>query len=283
MGPDGAASQKRRRARPQRKKRGQDPRAGAGGPRVVHRTYYGPGGITAVTSNKSWCFKQVRVRVHHVASANSGPMRPRSPRRSTDGGWRWRPCCSGTRNFRGAHQRRTLRMTTLASQTLGVAYALGPAPWTFGPVHRAPGAPARTGKAVFHQGTSGSQQHGTLAATIRRVRWKLGHVFRQSTRGCSRGDETAARGAPRSRRRQATRWGRHSSYVTVHRPGRSSRGFTDEPAAVGDTHRGGGALALLRATAVTNRPHLAPPASIARDSPARRWLLEHGVARRINS
>jgi len=193
---------------------------------------------------------------------NSGPLRPEISEAVKAGDVIAASVLSGNRNFEGrVHPE--VRMNFLASPPLVVAYAL--AGTTNLDLTTEPLGTGRDGKPVYLKDIWPSPQEiqATVAACVDSAMFKKGyaHVF----------DGDANWKAIRTPPGKIYHWDDKSTYV---KNPPYFEGMTMQPAPAGDIH-GARALAVLGDSVTTD--HISPAGSIAKASPAARYLMEQGV------
>jgi aconitate hydratase len=194
---------------------------------------------------------------------NSGPLPEPISKAIREGELAVASVLSGNRNFEGrVHPE--VKMNFLASPPLVVAYAL--AGTMAVDLFNDPLGTDRQGEPVFLKDLWPSQQEiqqavtGTVSQTM----------FRQSYADVFKGDALwAGMAAPEAGRYQ---WSDTSTYIQ-HPP--YFVGMTDSPGAIAPI-QGARVLALLGDSITTD--HISPAGAIKVDSPAGRYLTEHGVA-----
>ena len=194
---------------------------------------------------------------------NSGPLPPEVSEAVRSGGLVVASVLSGNRNFEG-RVHAEVRTNYLASPPLVVAYAL--AGRMDCDITTEPLGAGRDGKPIFLRDIWPSQKeiHDTIAAAVG------AEMFRQSYASVYTGSERwAALAAPQS---SLFAWDEDSRYV------RRPPYFTAmgrEPQGVRDI-AGARALVMLGDSVTTD--HISPAGAIKADSPAGRYLQEHGIA-----
>jgi aconitate hydratase len=194
---------------------------------------------------------------------NSGPLDEDVAKAVTDNDL---VCCSvlsGNRNFEGRIHP-LVRMNFLASPPLVVAYALAGS--LEKDLYEEPLGISSDGAAVYLKDIwpTTHEINEAIASSID------SNMFRRSYGSVFKGDENWTElPAPEG---ESFTWEEDSTYV---RNPPYFEGMTLDPSAVGDI-KGARVLALLGDSVTTD--HISPAGSIAPDSPAGRYLQEHGVA-----
>ncbi|MDQ6915168.1 MAG: aconitate hydratase [Actinomycetota bacterium] len=193
---------------------------------------------------------------------NSGPLPPEISAAVAEGDLAVCSVLSGNRNFEGRINQ-DVKMNYLASPPLCVAYALVGTMDV--DLYAEPLGTGSDGEPVYLRDLWPTQQE--VNALIEEA--VHSDMFRRSYGEVFEGDERwASLGVPDGDR---FAWDKGSTYV------RRPPFFADmprEPAAVGDVE-GARVLALLGDSVTTD--HISPAGAIKRDSPAGRYLVEHGV------
>jgi len=193
---------------------------------------------------------------------NSGPLPPEISAAVEDGNLAVVSVLSGNRNFEGRINQ-DVKMNYLASPPLCVAYAL--AGTMDVDLYEDPLGVGSDGQPVYLRDIWPSEQevHQLIGEAVQSnmFRKSYGEVFDGDERWKSLGVPTGERFA----------WSDESTYV------RNPPYFVDmdrEPQPVGDVE-GARVLALLGDSVTTD--HISPAGAIKKDSPAGRYLIEHGV------
>jgi aconitate hydratase len=195
---------------------------------------------------------------------NSGPLQPEISKAINDGGLAAVAVLSGNRNFEGRISG-DVRMNYLASPPLVVAYAL--AGTMDIDLYNEPLGTGRDGEPVFLKDIwpDASDVARTIEGALESEMFSksYGEVFK----GDERWQQLAVPGGT------SYAWDDKSTYV--HQPP-FFEGITATPPPVADI-AGARVLAVLGDSVTTD--HISPAGSIRPESPAGRWLLDHGVAR----
>jgi aconitate hydratase len=195
---------------------------------------------------------------------NSGPLQPEISTAINDRGLAAVAVLSGNRNFEGRISG-DVRMNYLASPPLVVAYAL--AGTMDIDLYREPLGTGRDGRPVFLKDIwpSAADVARTIEASLESEMFSMsyGEVFM----GDERWQQLAVPGGA------SYAWDEKSTYV--HKPPFFD-GITATPPPVADIV-GARVLAVLGDSVTTD--HISPAGSIRPESPAGRWLIEHGVTR----
>ncbi len=193
---------------------------------------------------------------------NSGPLKPAIADAVTSGNIVGTSVLSGNRNFEGRIHP-LVQHNFLASPPLVVAYALAGNMKV--DLYNDPLGQDREGNDVYMRDIWPTQQeiHDVVAASID------SHMFKSSYGTVFEGDDNWKRIA--STTGDIYQWDPDSTYV---RNPPYFEGMSKQPDAVGDI-RGARVLALLGDSVTTD--HISPAGSIAKDSPAARYLESHGV------
>ena len=193
---------------------------------------------------------------------NSGPLPEPVSKAIHDGNLVVVSVLSGNRNFEGRIQPQ-VRANYLASPPLVVAYAL--AGRMDIDLYTEPLGEGRDGKPVYLKDVWPSSEE--IRSTIRRV--VKTEMFREQYAEVYRGDERwRAIRVPEGAR---FAWDPQSTYV---RKPTFFDGITPTPAPIGDLV---GARVLVKLGDSVTTDHISPAGSIAKDSSAGRYLIEHGV------
>ena len=193
---------------------------------------------------------------------NSGPLQPEISAAINDHGLAVAAVLSGNRNFEGRING-DVRMNYLASPPLVVAYAL--AGTMDIDLYNEPLGTGRDGTPVFLRDIwpATSEVDATIQASV------ASDMFRATYAEVFTGDERwRSLDVPSGERYP---WDDRSTYI--HQPPFFA-GLTAQPPALEDI-RGARVLALLGDSVTTD--HISPAGSIRADTPAGRWLIEHGV------
>jgi aconitate hydratase len=195
---------------------------------------------------------------------NSGPLPPPIARAADEHGLALVSVLSGNRNFEGRINP-DVRMNYLASPPLVVAYAL--AGTMDLDITREPLSEGEDGQPVYLRDIwpTSAEVNEVVEAAL------ASDMFRDAYGQVFEGDELW-RGLPVPES-GAYEWSDTSTYVR--RPPYFD-GMPDEPPPLADIE-GARALALLGDSVTTD--HISPAGAIHPDSPAGRWLIEHGVER----
>jgi len=195
---------------------------------------------------------------------NSGPLQPEISKAINEGGLAAVAVLSGNRNFEGRISG-DVRMNYLASPPLVVAYAL--AGTMDIDLYNEPLGTGSDGEPVFLKDIwpSSADVARTIEGALESEMFSksYGEVFK----GDERWQQLAVPGG------DSYVWDEKSTYV--HKPPFFD-GITATPPPVADI-AGARVLAVLGDSVTTD--HISPAGSIRPDSPAGRWLLDHGVAR----
>ena len=199
------------------------------------------------------------------ASATAARCPSRWPRPSARATWWPRPCLSGNRNFEGRINP-LVKANYLASPPLVVAYAL--AGTTDIDLTTEPLGTGSDGRPVYLQDIWPTHEE-VAAAVAERVRPEMfrqryAQRLRRRTRRGTRLPVAESELYRLGRRRARTSRSRRSWSTWPPSRGRSSRSAAP------------GCLAVLGDSVTTD--HISPAGSIAADSPAGKYLQEHGVA-----
>ena len=194
---------------------------------------------------------------------NSGPLLPGASDAVAKGGLAVVSVLSGNRNFEGRINP-DIRMNYLASPPLVVAYAIAGS-MDFD-ITGQPLGTGTDGRPVYLRDIWPSSEE--VAAVISEA---IGaDMFEKSYAEVFEGDERwAALEVPQGERYE---WGTTSTYV---RQPPYFDAIPDEPAPLRDVH-GARALAKLGDSVTTD--HISPAGNIRKESPAGKWLIEHGVS-----
>jgi aconitate hydratase len=193
---------------------------------------------------------------------NSGPLPEPVSKAVSDGNLVVVSVLSGNRNFEGRIQPQ-VRANYLASPPLVVAYAL--AGRMDVDLYSEPLGADRGGKPVYLKDLWPSPEE--IRSTIRRV--VKPEMFQRQYADVYRGDERWQ--AIRVPEGVLNAWDPQSTYV---RKPTFFDGMTPKPAALTDL---AGARVLVKLGDSVTTDHISPAGSIAKDSPAGRYLIEHGV------
>jgi aconitate hydratase len=195
---------------------------------------------------------------------NSGPLLPEISAAINDNGLAVAAVLSGNRNFEGRISG-DVRMNYLASPPLVVAYAL--AGTMDVDLYTEPIGTGSDGQPVFLRDIwpSSSDVADTIESALESAMFTA--KYREVFAGDGRWQGLAT---PEG---DAYAWDESSTYV--HNPPFFD-GITADPAPIKDLS-GARVLAVLGDSVTTD--HISPAGSIRADSPAGRWLLEHGVAK----
>jgi len=193
---------------------------------------------------------------------NSGPLPEPVSKAIADGNLSVCAVLSGNRNFEG-RVHAEVRMNYLASPPLVVAYAL--AGTMAIDLYNDPIGVDGTGRAVFLKDIWPTQKEVSDIVASAVNREEFTRVYANVFQGENRWTSLAS---PEGRR---FAWDDASTYI---KNPPYFEGMSRTPAAVTDLH-GARALALLGDSVTTD--HISPAGSIKPDSPAGRYLLEHGV------
>jgi len=193
---------------------------------------------------------------------NSGPLPEPVSKAVSDGNLVVASVLSGNRNFEGRIQQQ-VRANYLASPPLVVAYAL--AGRMDVDLYAEPLGADRGGKPVYLKDLWPSPEE--IRSTIRRV--LKPEMFQRQYADVYRGDERWQ--AIRVPEGVLNAWDPQSTYV---RKPTFFDGITAKPTPLADL-TGGRVLVKLGDSVTTD--HISPAGSIAKDSPAGRYLIEHGV------
>jgi aconitate hydratase len=193
---------------------------------------------------------------------NSGPLKPEIANAVTSGNIVGTSVLSGNRNFEGRIHP-LVQHNFLASPPLVVAYALAGNMKV--DLYRDPLGQDQDGNDVYMRDIWPSQReiHDVVAASID------SDMFKSSYGTVFEGDDNWKRVASSSG--DIYRWDPDSTYV---RNPPYFEGMSKQPGAVSDIN-GARVLALLGDSVTTD--HISPAGSIAKDSPAARYLESHGV------
>ena len=194
---------------------------------------------------------------------NSGPLPEPVSRAIAEGNLSVTSVLSGNRNFEG-RVHAEVRMNYLASPPLVVAYAI--AGTMDIDLYQDPIGQDRDGRDVYLKDIWPSQQeiNDTILASVNRAEFT--DAYAEVYKGESRWIDLA------SPEGQSFAWQDDSTYIQ-NPP--YFEGMTREPTPVTDI-QGARALALLGDSVTTD--HISPAGAIKPDSPAGKYLLEHGVA-----
>ncbi len=193
---------------------------------------------------------------------NSGPLPEPVSKAISEGNLVVASVLSGNRNFEGRIQPQ-VRANYLASPPLVVAYAL--AGRMDVDLYTEPLGEGRDGKPVYLKDVWPSPEE--IRSTVRRV--VKTEMFREQYGEVYRGDERwQAIRVPEGAR---FAWDTHSTYV---RKPTFFDGITPTPAPLVDLT---GARVLVKLGDSVTTDHISPAGSIAKDSPAGKYLIEHGV------
>jgi aconitate hydratase len=193
---------------------------------------------------------------------NSGPLPEPVSKAISDGNLVVASVLSGNRNFEGRIQPQ-VRANYLASPPLVVAYAL--AGRMDVDLYSEPLGMDRAGKPVYLKDVWPSPEE--IRSTIRKV--VKTEMFQRQYAEVYRGDERwQAMRVPEGDR---FAWDAKSTYV---RKPTFFDGMTPSPAPIRDL---AGARVLVKLGDSVTTDHISPAGSIAKDSPAGRYLIEHGV------
>jgi aconitate hydratase len=193
---------------------------------------------------------------------NSGPLPEPVSKAIADGNLVVASVLSGNRNFEGRIQPQ-VRANYLASPPLVVAYAL--AGRMDVDLYGEPLGFDRDGKPVYLKDVWPSPEE--IRTTIRKV--VKTEMFEEQYGEVFRGDERWQ--AIRIPEGDLFAWGADSTYV---RKPTFFEGITPKPAPIADLV---GARVLVKLGDSVTTDHISPAGSIAKDSPAGRYLIEHGV------